>query len=390
MSEVKKNYKIGIDARFYGPVGKGLGRYTQELVDRIISLDKDNKYVIFLSPANFDQFETNNPLVKKVLVKARWYSFKEQIFFPWQVFKERLDLMHFTHFNVPVLIFTKFIVTIHDLILVRFPTKKGSQLKSWLYRLKYLAYRLVIFLAVLRAKKIMAVSNFTKQDLLQEFRVKAEKINVTYEGVSNLQAKTEEKELDDKEVLNRYNVREEDKFLLYVGNAYPHKNLEGLLKIFKQLSEKNDLKLILVGQVDYFYERIKVLAQDLELFQAESADKVIFTGYVPDKDLDVLFSKAYAYIFPSFYEGFGLPPLEAMSKGCPVISSDKGSLPEILGSAAYYFNPKKTDEAVLKIQYFLENEDLRQKLIAKGRDRVKLYNWQTCANKTLEIYKQYL
>lgn len=387
----KKIYKIGIDARFYGPVGKGLGRYTQELVDRILSLDKDNYYVIFLSPNNFANFKINSPRHKKILVKARWYSFKEQIFFPWQIMREGLDLMHFTHFNVPILLFKKYIVTIHDLILIRLPDRKNSKLNKIMYKLKYLAYKLVIRQAIFRAKKIITVSHFTKQDVLQEYRIKSDKIEVIYEGVFSSDYRKINSDLNDKTILKRYNIKEESKFLLYVGNAYPHKNLEGLLKIFKNLSKDDkDMYLVLVGQIDYFYNKIKKLAKEFNLNSSNSTDKVLFLGYVPDNHLQILFAKAYAYIFPSYYEGFGLPPLEAMAMSCPVISSDKGSLPEILGPAAYYFDPYKIKQAVKRIKYFLESDKLKADLIAKGLERVKLYDWQSCTQKTLQVYKKIL
>ncbi len=386
----KKNIKIGIDARFYGPVGKGLGRYTQELVDRILDLDKDNYYVIFLSPDNFDNFKICSSKHKKILVKARWYSLKEQIIFPWQIIKEGLDLIHFTHFNVPILLFTKYVVTIHDLILIRFPGKKNTQLNSKLYRLKYLAYRLVISLAISRSKKIITVSNFTKQDILQEFKVKSEKIIVIYEGIFSPKRKEAKSKLNDKEILKRYNIKEGMKFLLYVGNAYPHKNLEGLLRIFKELSKDPNLYLVLVGKIDYFYKRIQFLAEELKLNKDNFNARVMFPSYVPDRHLETLFSKAFAYIFPSYYEGFGLPPLEAMARSCPVVSSDRGSLPEILGPAAYYFDPRKPELAIKRIKYFLEDSKLREDLTAKGLERVKLYDWQKCAQKTLNIYKKIL
>lgn len=124
----KNNKRIGIDARFYGPVGKGLGRYTKEIVDNILRMDSENFYVIFLSPENYDLFSSDNKNIKKVLVKSRWYSWAEQVIFPWQISREKLDLMHFTHFNVPIFNTVKFVVTIHDLILTRFSTKRASLL----------------------------------------------------------------------------------------------------------------------------------------------------------------------------------------------------------------------------------------------------------------------
>ncbi|PIT95347.1 hypothetical protein COT96_01495, partial [Candidatus Falkowbacteria bacterium CG10_big_fil_rev_8_21_14_0_10_38_22] len=177
---------IGIDARFYGPIGKGLGRYTQEIVDNIIKLDQANHYVIFLRQENYNDFVGTDKRIKKVLADIEWYGLKEQLIFPWLIWRERLDLMHFPHFNVPIFCPTKFIVTIHDLILIKFPTLRATTLGPWFYKIKKLAYKIVITMAVRRAKRIIAVSNFTKNDIIQQFKIKPAKIIVTYEGVKDL------------------------------------------------------------------------------------------------------------------------------------------------------------------------------------------------------------
>ncbi|MCU0680510.1 MAG: glycosyltransferase family 4 protein [Planctomycetes bacterium] len=393
MSNSNKRKRIGIDARFYGPVGKGLGRYVQEIVDNILLIDRDNEYVIFLTKENFDEFVTDNKRVKKVLADMRWYTLKEQLFFPFLIWRERLDLIHFPHFNVPVLTPGKFIVTVHDLILTRFPTVRATTLSPWLYRFKNAAYKVVINLAIKRAQKVITVSQFTKQDILERFSINPQKIVITYEGVANL-AKGRDSlftaKLDDKETLLGYNI--ENDFLLYVGNAYPHKNLEQLINVFSRLSKQQpQLRLVLVGKEDYFYSRLKMMASDLGLWRKNDGEtKIIFPGYVPDAQLEVLYKKARAYIFPSLYEGFGLPPLEAMARGCPVLSSDRASLPEILGSAALYFNPEDNDDLNNKIVQLLNDENLRQKLVELGYKQIKNYNWWECANQTLKEFKAVL
>ena len=209
---------------------------------------------------------------------------------------------------------------------------------------KKLFYRIIIKRALKKSKKIITVSNFTKNDIIEQFKIPADKIEVTYEGVANLAKGSDSlfiTKLDQSKVLNSYSI--ENSFLLYVGNAYPHKNLDFLLRAFKVLyQEDQSLRLVLVGQEDYFYRQIKDL--DFELFPNNSP--VIFTGYVPDNELEILYQQALLYAFPSLYEGFGLPPLEAMAKSCPVLSSQAASMPEILGSAAMYFDPR--DQADFK------------------------------------------
>ncbi len=381
MKKKKKQLKIGIDARFYGPVGKGLGRYTKEIVDRIISLDKDNFYVVFLSPANYDTFLCSSDRVKKVLIKSRWYSLKEQIFFPLRINREKLDLMHFTHFNVPIFLSVKFIVTIHDLILTKFNSRKASKLNILSYKIKYLAYQFVIAKAIKKSQAIITVSEFTKKDILKKFKVNEKKIFMIYEGVFAFT------EVEGRGLEKDYDFNSKKPFLLYVGNAYPHKNLEGLIKIFIKLKNKK-IKLVLVGQMDYFYNRIKEITIKLKLSgnKDKTKDRIIFPGYVPDNDLAIFFKRATAYIFPSLYEGFGLPPLEAMSKSCPVISSNQGSLPEILDYAAYYFNPYNLEESCEKIEEFLKNEKLREEHVQKGLERIKFFSWDRAAAETLAVY----
>ncbi|MFH1523232.1 MAG: glycosyltransferase family 1 protein [Patescibacteria group bacterium] len=388
-----KPKRIGIDARFYGPVGKGLGRYTQEIVDNIIKIDNFNEYVIFFNKDNFEEFKLESEKVKKIMVNVRWYTLAEQVLMPYYIWKNNLDLMHFPHFNVPLFCPTKFIVTVHDLILTKYPTLRATTLSPLLYKIKNLMYKIVIWLAVKRAREVIAVSKYTKNDIVKHFKIKPEKIVVTYEGVANL-AKNRDTlfttKLDDEKTLLSYNINKP--FLLYIGNAYPHKNLENLLDVFSKLHKyQPNLQLALVGKEEYFYKKIKNYSRDLELWQENKKETpIIFPGYVPDAQLEVLYKNALAYIFPSFYEGFGLPALEAMAKGCPVISSNKSSMPEILGEAAIYFNPENKEEMLEKIELVINDKDLQENLIEKGKNQVKKYSWWECASKTREVYEQVL
>jgi len=376
---------IGLDARFYGPLGKGLGRYTKEVVDRVIQ-DKENDYVVFLSVENFFDFDVSSfSNVKKVLVKARWYSCREQIELPYLIWRNKINLMHFLHFNVPVLTPTKFIVTIHDLILTKFPTLRATKLSPILYWLKNFVYRFVIWLAVRRSQVVIAVSQFTKEDIENQFKVPSDKVKMIYEGVADSLkyfGKNSTKD-DDKKIILGYNIHKP--YLLYVGNAYPHKNLEGLIRIFSKLtSKKPDLSLVLVGKSDYFYSRVQAYAQKFK-----HQDKIIFPGYVTDSDLAALFRQAESYVFASLYEGFGLPPLEAMAQECPVVSSDKACMSEVLGEAASYFNPEDEEDSSERIFNFINNSEEKKILVQKGKEQVKQYSWDKCAKEILKIYNTF-
>lgn len=388
--------RIGIDARFYGPIGKGLGRYTQEVVDRIIEKSKlsselDLFFVIFLSPENFDEFHINDKRVLKVKLPFRWYSVKEQLLFPFYIKKYKLDLIHFPHFNIPIFCPTKFVVTIHDLILTRFPTMRATTRNKFIYNLKNVAYRMVLKRAIKKSAKIITISKFTKKDILSLFKINPEKIVLTYEGVIDLDL-AKDKKFAEKQVKEKLSLTETNQnnfippsnFLLYVGSAYPHKNLERLIEAFNILEkESSNIFLVLVGKSDFFYERLKKDSLTLDLIKAQ---RIFFTGYVSDTELSALYSKALAFIFPSLYEGFGLPPLEAMSKACPVLSSNHSCLTEILEDSVLYFNPEDLNDIVSKIKIINQNESLRNDLVRKGLMQVKKYSWDDCAEKTLKVY----
>jgi glycosyltransferase involved in cell wall biosynthesis len=373
----KNQIKIGIDARFFGPKQKGLGRYVQKLVEKLEKVDLDNQYVIFLRKENWSEYQPTNPNFQKILADYPWYSLKEQIFLPFKIYQSKVDFVHFPHFNVPLLCFKPFLITIHDLILKRFPTRRASALNPVMYFLKNLAYQLVIFSAVKRAKKIIAVSNYTKRDILKYFKVKKEKVKLIYEGVS-LRIVPGTLETISKDVPKEY--------LLYVGNAYPHKNLERLVLAFNEIlrDEKySNLKLLLVGGMDYFYKRLRKFVLD-SASQVQSS--VIFTDFVSDRELSVLYQKASLYVFPSLYEGFGLPPLEAMYYQLPVVSSNSSCLPEILGEAAVFFDPENIHEIAEKIKQVLEDKPLQRTLINRGLLVIKKYSWLKMAREIKTVY----
>ena len=169
---------------------------------------------------------------------------------------------------------------------------------------------------------------------------------------------------------------------MYVGNAYPHKNIGGLIRAFKIIKDKN-LSLVLVGKEDYFYKRVKKEAE-----KEGALEGVNFTGFVSDEELAALYRNARLYCFPSFYEGFGLPPLEAMNYGVPVVSSDRSCLPEILNDAAEYSNPDNLDQMAKILYDIASNESRRADLIKKGYEQVKKYSWEKCARETLRVYDE--
>ncbi|KKR21405.1 MAG: glycosyl transferase, group 1 [Candidatus Moranbacteria bacterium GW2011_GWA2_39_41] len=375
--------RIGIDARFFGIKQKGLGRYTQKLVENLekVSVGDGNEYLVFLKKENFEEYQPSNPNFKKVLADYQWYTFAEQVYFPWTLYRHNLNLVHFPHFNVPITYFKKFVVTIHDLTLLHFPTVRNSTLHPIFYRLKFLAYRMVIHLAIVRAKRIITISQFTKKDIIDNYGKAVEKkIFVTYESAEDhcmFSAKNAQ------EILQKYAIIKP--YLIYVGNAYPHKNLERLVSSFAQVLEKNSqLQLVLVGKRDYFYDRLRKLIVERKI------GNIVLLSDISDHILDLLFHQSLANVFPSLYEGFGLPPLEAMSKGVPVISSDHPCMREMLGESAYFFDGLSVDSIAQAMLRIISDEKLRKELIEKGFEQTKKYSWKRMAQETQLIYENIL
>ncbi len=376
--------KIGIDARFWGPSGKGLGRYSQKLIEELEKIDFENQYVIFLSPHNFEQYTPQNPNFRKICVDITWYSWKEQWQFPRILKRYKIDLMHFLHFNVPVLYRGPFITTIHDLILLDYPTHKASKLSLPYYWLKYLAYLLTIRVTTWKARHIIAISDFTKDSIEKHFRGTANKTTRIYNGI-------------DLEKFNPVNKGEfsyslfpmiiPGKFFLYVGNVYPHKNIEGLLRSFRRMVNDSevdsDIRLVIVGKTDYFFERVIALSRKLKL-----QDRVVFPGFVPDDQLLQLYEDCMCYVFPSLHEGFGLPPLEAMAMGAPVLIANSTCLPEVFGPDVAYMDPHDEEDMYQAMKGVTRNPDFKQQQNQVAEQLLNKYSWSDMAKKTRELYNK--
>ncbi|MDD4607422.1 MAG: glycosyltransferase family 1 protein [Patescibacteria group bacterium] len=372
--------RVGIDARLYGPKNRGLGRYVQQLITHLEKVDQNNQYFIFLTKKNFDEYQPTNSNFTKVLADVRWYTLKEQIVMPKIIKKLKLDLMHFPHFNVPINCPVKFIVTIHDLIIHHFPDSRATTLNPILYKIKLEAYKFVIKQAILKSQKIVAVSEFTKKDILQHYKVKADKIKVVYQGLNQKNLNINQSQID--EILKKYKIQ--TPYLLYVGAAYPHKNLEILIKAFDKISAKHqNLNLVLVGQKDYFYQRLQ---KYIQIDFPKLKNKIIFTGFVSDSELSCLYKAGLIYVFPSLFEGFGLPPLEAMQYDLPVASSQASCLPEVLKDAVIYFDPVEKNDIIKQLDILIQDADLQRQLKINGQKLLSQYNWLKATQQIVEIY----
>jgi glycosyltransferase involved in cell wall biosynthesis len=302
------------------------------------------------------------------LANIPWYGLKEQLKMLKIIAKEHLDLTHFPHFNVPVFYNKPFIVTIHDLILLNYPSARATTLGPIKFFLKYFFYRIVIRHAIKKSKSIIVPSQFVKRDILKRFKVNAEKIKVVYEGTTFTRT-----------VLVKGKDGPCKNYFLYVGNAYPHKNLDGLIKAFEIFNKNKEYNLVLIGKDDYFKKRLK---------KEFSEKNIIFKDFVSDEELAEFYRSATAYVFPSFSEGFGLPGIEAMACGIPVLASNSSCLPEIYGDAALYFDPKNINQMAEKMEKIASDENLRAELIKKGFEQIKKYDWKKMTEEIVKIYKE--
>ena len=376
----KISMKIGIDARMLGSQQGGIGRYIHELIKAFKHESTDAEFVLFLRKENWD-LVAETPKVKKVLVDIHWYGWREQLLLPGIIKKEKVDLMHFPHWNIPFFYHRPFIVTIHDLLLLHYPTRSASTLGPMSYFFKNLAYKIILRHAINNSRHILAPSEYTKNDIMKNFKVKAEKITVTHLAPmpmadAGTTASSAARPTPFNDIKKPY--------ALYVGVAYPHKNLDGMIKAWKIFCEKHghNYQLVLAGRKNYFYDRLA------SRFHGD--DSIVFTGYIPDEDLPALYQGASLYVFPSFYEGFGLPPLEAMQYGVPVASSNATCMPEILNEAAVYFDPHNPDDIADTIWRVLNDENLRQTLNKNSVQLIHNYSWEKTARATLEVYSNVL
>lgn len=356
--------KIVIDGRMLNWTGVGL--YTRRLLEQLQKLDHQNEYQVLLLKQDFDSWQPTAKNFHKVLVNFQPYSFGEQIGLALLLYRLRPKFVHFLAVNHPVLYFGNKIMTIHDLTLVYYRNVRNSRRRYWL---KYWAYRLVLRHGVKTAKYLLTPSKFVAEQLRQRFHLKSEKVQPIWLGVDKPQATEAPRRKPSKE------------FLLYVGNAYPYKNLELLIQAFAHLDEPN-LQLVLVGKIDFFYKQLQ------QLVKTRAITNVFFAGFLPDAKRNWLYQHTKLFVLPSLSEGFGLIGLEAMQYGAPVLAAEASCLPEIYSQGAQFFNPHDPEDLANQIKRLLRNQKLRRELEKAGRERVSKFSWELAAQQTLKVYEK--
>jgi glycosyltransferase involved in cell wall biosynthesis len=364
--------KILIDARLYGLENAGLGRYLINLVDQLGKTDLRNEYILLLRKKYFDKLDLPKKW-KKVLADFRHYSTTEQMHLPGIIEKENPDISHFPHFNVPVFYSGKYIVTIHDMLMHNFAGLSASTLPAPLYLLKQLAYRFVFWMAVSRSSKIIVPSGTVKTDLMKHYNLNKEKVEVIYEGF-------------DEKILQTGSIDIKKPYFVYAGNAYPHKNLNRLIEAIVTLNSrrKDNVQLAIASARNVFVEKLQKLVQKMQ-----ATDFVKILGFVPDNELGGLYKNSAGFVFPSLSEGFGLPGLEAMNCGTPVLASDITVFKEIYGENALYFDPHDISSIVKTMENVLDlSQEERNKRIANAKKFINKYSWVKMAEETLKIYEE--
>lgn len=370
--------KIAIDARMYGK-GFGLARYVESLVHGLEQYPSDFSYTLYLKPESIEAYRKAGGTLEVIEAPFEWYGWEEQTKFLSVLHAGTHDLMHFPHWNVPVLYRRPYIVTIHDLIMFHFPRYEATTRSYPVYWIKDKVHRLVVKHAARDAKEIITTSQFTKTDIISTLGIAEEKIKVIYQAPhqESVQGKTWD------ELQHRYTIQRP--YVLYVGAAYPHKNLKRLVDAWNIAQESfSGYELILIGKPSAFYADLK------EYIEKKSIQNIRMLGFVEDEELPLLYAHARAVVFPSLYEGFGLPPLEAIRVGTPVIAASTASLPEILGEAAYYVNPEEVGHIAQGIIAVLGNEDIRSELKLQGRLHIQRFSAEMFIKNTLKVYKETL
>ena len=348
--------RLGFDARMI--MHSGIGTYIRGLLGEF---GHDNNLDLTLYG---DTEKTADVSAKKISASFPIYSLREQFLFPALLKRNQECNLHVPHYNAPIGFRGNLVVTVHDLIHLRYPAS----------RIAYFYARAMLTAVCRKAKAIIAVSEATKKDLMEMLGVDEIKITVVYHGVGVAEIHSPQ----NFQTGGLSPLGEEGKYLLYVGMLKPHKNIKVLIEAFlKAKQEINDLKLVIAGK--------NFMVNYTEQFKDRKG--IQFLGEIPHKRLKQLYRGARIFIFPSLYEGFGFPPLEAMSHGIPVICSNAASLTEVTGCAAALFDPEDTLALANWICKLWEDRSKREAMVKKGFEQSQKFSWQICAQETFKIYQ---
>ena len=365
--------RIAIDVRKLHDFG--VGTYVRNLVGWLARLDKESEYVLLCRWADSEHVEALGPNFRPIPDRSAHYSIAEQLSIPFTLARVRADLFHAPHYVLPVLTPCRSIVTIHDCIPLRFPQYFPG-------RLPHAAARAAFWVAANRSARVLTVSEASKRDILDLFSIPSDKVDVIYNAIDDRFSQPPDAAQMTR-VRERYQLH--DRFLLYSGNVKPHKNLERLIDAFARLRRGgfDEIKLLITGGEISKYATLRRAVHRYNLHK-----HVRFLGYLSTETLATLYHLADAFVFPSLYEGFGLPPLEAMASGTPVLTSNVSSLPEVVDDAALLVDPHDPDALADGMRRILSDTSMRARLVSRGRTRAADFSWEESVRRVLAIYQQ--
>lgn len=370
--------RIGIDTLAAHRKKTGIGTYISSLVNSLLKVDRENRYTLFVSRENAIIFPGDGPNCQKVFgpqiinntnLRVLW----EHTVLPFKVRQSQVDLLHGPTFVTPFLSNVPSVVTIHDMTWFTHPDEHVPLKRGY--------YQSLIPVAARRAERVIAITESTRKDILRILDVPEEKVVTVHYGVDDIfQPVRDQANLA--EIRQRYGIEKE--FVLFVGMLEPRKNLVRIVEAFGELKKSGfEGWLVMAGPQGWGYEETAAKVRQLGL-----EEYVLFIGPVPHEELPALFSAADLLVYPSLYEGFGLPPLEAMACGTPVIASNISSLPEVTGDAGLLVDPLDVSELAEAMRRVLTDGELRQRMRAKGLERAKRFTWEETARRTLRVYEE--
>ena len=381
--------RVGIDARWMSLKNSGISVYTRELIKHLALLDRENEYILFFDDERLRERIIAETELKKAgnfssfLLPYGIYAVRNQLLFPSVIRRLALNVFHSTNYMIPFFAFPrdrggqiKCVVTVHDLVPLVLPDSSPRSRKKRLFPV----YRRLILEVGRRADAVITVSNASRLDVVRYLRIPKSRVTMiktVYNGVSSQFRPLQSELVGRKDECNR------ERIILYVGRSDPYKGIVNLVEAFARLLEMCPfpVKLKIAGKRDKRYPEAPERALELGIDEF-----VEWTGYLANDDLVVAYQEADVFVLPSRCEGFGLPVIEAMTCGTPVVCSNRGALPEVAGDAASYVDPDDIEGLTSAILEVLTDPEVRKRLVAKGLKRARQFTWDSTAQKTLEIY----
>jgi glycosyltransferase involved in cell wall biosynthesis len=373
--------RIAFDARRVRDFG--IGTYIRNLVHAMAAIDREDRFVLVTSPNDIEEFKDLPENFEIAQYRRTDGDLLDHIAFPLLLRRLNADLAHIPVNRVPLLMPRPYVVTIHDMASLLFGQRSGVKMSLWRFRFRQ---------GLIRANRIIAVSAATRRDVQNAFSIPGNRVRLVYSAPDPHYFRGgsggEDDAAERQRVMERYQINYP--FVLYAGNIRPQKNVPRLVEAFAVVLQNlaahqdyKDLRLVIIGDEISRFPSVR-----RAVIQSRVEHAVRFLGFVTTETLRCFYQAAQAFVFPSLYEGFGLPPLEAMASGTPVVTSQVSSLPEVVGDAAVLVNPENVFDIARGIKEVLLDTELRQRLIARGREHAARYHWERTASEVLEIYRE--